>query len=432
MMSVATKKPALYFINLLIDQLWDEEQVLEKIFPTRIPSSIRIVRSYENLAIYLGNPDDLVLGSAETDSGFVDYLGLHKISVPRVRKVKSNPYDVQDWLLENQDVQLMDFETIQVAGLSKLEWQWLKKGSSEPFRRFNSKVYLAHFARETGMPFPETQILQSHELFQGLPPFRSERILKANWGSGGGGSFRLKSNSEPLLKLISARLQGERAEIEWLLQEKLERLVDYCCFGTTASKGESTAPSVWQIEYDQNGSSWRHIAAPPMTPNAEEQSRWFSQLAQRLSNEGYEGPFGIDGFTTSQYQFFPAVDLNVRYNKCHLIEAAAQRFKIPPSEMDSQKLKFVGKPSHGFSEWWLKACAHLGLNEHGEKQDGSYFYPYLVTTLLCDEEASTSDSESRPMEISFFSGEKGKAATPELSNWQKTLHDYLRGLTHAE
>jgi hypothetical protein len=299
----------------MIDENWARHR-LDRIFPVKDPVNQKLARAQEHLGFFLCEPKDELWLSEAPDNEFLSYLKERSSIDPRI--VLTSQWDEsvskeRNWIF---------------AGISQREIQLASLGEkglaeSENFERWNEKTYLWNLARELCFPFPETILLNTKEHKSEAIPFTGERswMLKANRSSGGSGLLG-GSNVDRIWSYIQRAGQADPDE-SWLLQERLERISDYSLCGSSLEK----KPKGFLVTYDANHSSWLHQSVSPENIPFDFLSV-FERLADRLRLDGYGGHFGIDGFLAKDDRLFPAVDLNVRWEKTGLLAKAAQAFSF--------------------------------------------------------------------------------------------------------
>lgn len=354
------------FINLSIDQIWDQTKNLEKVFPIRLKSSEFIVRINENLGIYLSLRGDQVLGFRKT-KGFLEFIQQWPTTWGDLIVVESNPYDQ----IQRQA------EVSQISSLKNLPWLQIEAPA-----HLNMKTFLLELAADKLVQIPPTQILSQSQLVLGeMLTFTKPYFLKHNFGSGGGGNFLLENLNDKTLVYLQRRL-SEKTQIQdtskystkWLLQEKIPSSFEGCVFGSSDSDAE---PEVSQIFYDTNGLSYQHdFYAPPTV--LLQASATFHILRKELLRRGYHGPMGIDFLISDQDQKMYIIDLNIRWTKTHLILAAMEKLKLSKGNTISLRYRWKVQEQITFEGWWQSLREALKLNTQGETAQAMRFVPYLV------------------------------------------------------
>lgn len=345
------------FINLSIDQLWDQTKNLEAVFPIRLKTSEYIARINENLGIYLSQSGDQVLGFHKS-RGFLEFVQQWPTTWGELIVIEANPYDQAEWQAE---VSLH-------SSLKKMPWLQIESPA-----HLNMKTFLIELAAEGGFQIPPTRILNQSQLALGESlTFSKPHFLKHNFGSGGGGNFLLENSEDKTLIYLQRRLSANASK--WLLQEKIPSSFEGCVFGWSDSDSE---PEVCRIFYDINGLSYQHDFQ--VHPEIFSQtSAAFHRLRIELLRKGYRGPMGIDFLISAEDQKLYLVDLNLRWTKTHLLSAAMEKLSINKETTISLRYRWKVQAPITFEGWWKNIQKTLKLNTMGETVQGMHFIPYLV------------------------------------------------------
>lgn len=378
------------FINLAIDQLWDQDQNLRQLFSARIPDSEYLVRLNEDLGLYLSEAGDHVFGFRAI-KGFADFLSLRNPSWGQLVEISTNPYDTDRWLKEARVLGADPDQLWIFAAYSKLE-QMLKNADASAVNKWaswNRKTLLVELAKDGVLAIPPTVLIPQSELTSGhLPQIKRPMILKHEFGSGGGGNFSLLSNADSTLVFMQRRLAGSSQKRMWLLQERLTPRLEGCVFGETSSEPCDVA----QVDYDQHGLSFRHsfnIEAPLRQAVTTD----FQRLRKHLQTKGYEGPVGLDFIVSEADQKIYYVDLNLRLTKTHLLRSAMDKLSLPLAETASLRYRWTSAESIRFQPWWDSLRRKLALSDRGESSGGDFVVPFLVAGI---------ENPGRLKEVSLF------------------------------
>lgn len=423
---------ALVFVNLAVDQLWDQAQVLKNIFPAKIPSSIRLVRANEDLGVFLGNFGDICLGYSRIPTGLMDLWQHYGFSPPELVGLKCNPYDVPSWLAEFSKVcqrHTSSFTHLIAAGISPLEMGILQINAelgksigvklhlttncsqlgSNLYQKLNNKLYLFDWCKKNNTPFPPSRDIKFAEISDNddSPDF----VLKAEFGSGGGGNLR-----GGFLRGLVKR-HPELGESRWLLQKYLNRKSDYTCFGWINANGEVSEPCTYEVQYDQYSLSNFH-----RTHEAGFLQGTYSQLANHLKSKSYFGPFGFDSILTDDDVLYPITDLNVRLTKTHLLYAAAEKFKVHKKPHRFIRLRIAQLPVVDLSQTLEKLFKLLKLDRFGQNAS-SLIIPIQWGSLI---QREPNEESIGPGEITFLvAGESDKDCDELLVNLQQLVIEDL-------
>jgi hypothetical protein len=368
-------------MNLALDQLLDPKKNLEKIFSVRIPDSERLVRLTEDLGVFLSEPGDQVYQFKDVPVFLRELFAKRGARFGEVRPVRANPFDFQDWLQETKPF-WRALDEHWVCGISPLEAAWQEAGFSLHefnrqrllnFRQFNRKSWLVQMAQMNEWPFPKTQLVETKSLLGRLPD--RAILLKADWASGGGGNILVEGPSSALFRHLQTRLPDLDPDFVWLMQEKMERKKDWGVVART----DSSHFQVYEIQYDRYGLSNRHLLIEdPAT--LEKFAPWVETLRQQLSQVQYQGPFGFDAFETQAGQFFPVIDLNVRWTKTHLLEKIRERLQVP-AEARMIRLRFRGEGVTEVDGFLSQIFQQLQLDARGETKSGEMWLPLVASGL---------------------------------------------------
>jgi hypothetical protein len=446
----------LIFINLAIDQLWDTTPILREIFPVRIPISERIVRSNEDLALYLAQPEDQVLCGRLPCQAQREYLKQF-FDLPILTAIQANPYDCDEWIAEVSNCPNFrkKYDDCIFSGESQLE-QKLRLAiecSSQVspfeislFQKYNSKTFLFYWTKQKNIPFPQSQILNIPDL-EHLNSFSQEYskpfLLKSDFGSGGGGNLDSSLLNPKFLEYILKISNKSKYEKKWVLQRKYIRMADYTAFGYVNKRPleqqviddtlNLSPIKIAKISYDHRGlSSIHELVDPSLFQHLQE---IYIQLGEELFTNGYRGPFGFDSILTKEEGLYPIVDLNVRMTKTHLIDAAAEKLQMKKWRAIRVRLN---NPRHlDFNQWLTQISQALALNDYGNNKDGAIMRPYLTSGLSLPQSLEQTDFSNQPnflnrqisqnigpLEISIFCSVENS----DLDSWCKQVLMSIEGV----
>ena len=130
------------YLNLFIDNDWDEKKIIDQIYHLKLSSSEEILRSYTHLGIFLGEDKDQVLIETPIDKDFLSYLQRHFTSL-------AHPILYEGKIELGEDVELL------ISGVSAKEKEIFadsleKKGllRENDFIKLNRKDFLLFLARK--------------------------------------------------------------------------------------------------------------------------------------------------------------------------------------------------------------------------------------------------------------------------------------------
>ena len=387
----------LFFINLAVDQLWDNQAQLTTLFSTRVPRSEDIMRTNEDLAIYLCDQNDIALIYSDAP---------HTLIHKNVIRISANPFNSLDWLKE-VSTRLTSDETYELwpVSISPVELGLLKQfkniklpswlPENFPANELNRKTLIEFWSQISGIVIPQTTKISIQEIL--ADSFYNESdfpfYLKAEFGSGGGANFLVQNSSDSSLKVIRRQL-SQQTNGNWIKQKYTPAKENFSVFGWAdssyaKSQGQDN-PMVMKIAYDDRGQS---IAHELVVPNSlakfdnvllNDFSKNFYQPFQNISDHlnskyNYFGPFGLD-LIQSQKDELLLVDVNIRWTKTHLIVAAAKKLKVDLKNSISRRIK---QPPPDF------------LYQHRDQ-----IVTYLVTGYSSTQHSAT--------EINFFEKTAGK------------------------
>jgi hypothetical protein len=382
------------FMNLAMDQLWDPKKNLEKIFSVRIPDSERLVRLTEDLAVFLSEPGDQVYQFQNVSPFLRELFAKRGARLGEVKTVMANPFDFQNWLQETKPAWRREDEHW-ICGISPIEAHWQEAGfpihdfaqkTMEQFRQLNRKSWLVQMAHGNGWPFPKTRLVKTQSVLEHMG--NGPLLLKADWASGGGGNLFIEGPASPLYRHLQSRLSDLDPEFIWLMQEKIDRKTDWGIVAET----ESSQFEVYEIQYDKYSLSNRHSLIQD-TKILEKFKPWVKTLRLQLQQVQYQGPFGFDAFESKTGEFFPVIDLNVRWTKTHLLQIIRTRLQIP-TQADLVRWRLRGQGVSDLDSFLVEVFHQLGLSNQGETSQGEIWVPIVASGL--------SGNGMQGMEISYW------------------------------
>lgn len=375
----------LIYLNLFIDNEWDEEKILDSVFIIQIPSSRKILNSYFALGVFLADNDDVVMVEDKIDDGFLKYLSLF-FSLPK-------------FILSNE-INKQDVERLRglFAGVSKKEEELIysndlsgANGGASLYKKLNSKFFLYEISLEKRIFFPVTEKI---ELAKILDEHKKgdEYFLKFPFGSGGRGVFYIDDSRLDMIKVFSERLGGGGPF--YLLKQKS---IDVRSFLYTVSDNSIAGflPVTFEIFFDKNNNSYRHKRYEGDDSLMRDAAKY---IAKKLELESYHGPFGFDGMIDTKGELYPAIDLNVRYDKSRVILEAVKKFGIEDFYYESIRRRFHRDSFLSFEKFWKEMKDRLGLDEKGFSAEGMFFIPFLFSNFF------SAIKSKQMMEVTFFVG----------------------------
>ncbi|MCB0362244.1 MAG: hypothetical protein KDD35_05965 [Bdellovibrionales bacterium] len=432
----------LVFFNLGLDQNYDEFKLLQRLLPARIPSSERLVLSQLDLGIYMADRSSLVLGFQNPGKDFQNWLSSFGMETGHFMELKSNPYFVQDWLMEFEEkmrgsgLSILSAQA-RFAGLSHLENELIEHyqlakveftGVGVEFlKKVNSKLYLADLADQLAWPFPRTQKVKTNDLLKAFSNWKGSfpLLIKYNHSSGGGGNFEFLSSKDTSFLKYILRQKPLFDEGYWLIQEKLPVGLQFSCL--CHSQAQPPLQSIFEVEYKESGYSYSHL-----TLKKELKDKYYPLLvsvAEKLADQlgEYSGPFGFDSLVTQDDRLFPIIDLNVRWNKGHLIEKAFDKFGLDRGDIFSIRHRQQGRRFSSFSQLWRCIRQELKLDNRGLTSSGDFFLPYIVSGIIDESTKPSSVSSTAPVELTYFMGTtKGEEAYRNV--WKNQVEKKLTAL----
>lgn len=387
------------FINLAIDQLWDSTGHLQRLYPVKIPDSESLVRSNEDLGLFLSGPGDTVLG-AHFDPAHLKLLERWSSPFGTPVNVRSNPWDLHHWVDEvgQMPIATTDLE-LWPCSLSSLESSLLKKQSQWKLpdwlpaglnvTAYNQKTEIFKWGEVSGLPVPPTAVVSIAKLLNDGPPaeIAYPLILKADWGSGGTGNLLLTGKDDHRWRHFQRQLRGQTAG-RWLAQTVVKSDGDLTVFGF----GGDSTPKILRVDYDADGVSIRHREMG--LEDDVSLRKAFAKVSAHLKEAGYNGPFSFDVVKEKGSGVFHLLDMNVRWTRTHLVHVAAQRLGWGWGQVESRRLRFRGRPIGSFASWWSEIGKSLGIDETGIDERGNLFLPFLM--------GATSSAGPGMKEVSFF------------------------------
>lgn len=378
------------FMNLSIDQLFDPAGNLQKIFSVRIPQSEHLTRVSEDLAVFLTGLDDLAIQYKEIPAALHEVFLGQGFQSGKVISITANPFDGTPWSDEvRQKTTGMKIDHWQVAGLSAVESALVGKNYSQltvkDYAQLNKKTWLVELAKNNAWNFPISEIVKTNVLVSKMNQHFDQNkhlVLKPSWSSGGGGNLYIEKVEDPICRHLFSRLDQIQPEFQWIIQQRIPRSHDWSITAST----DSDEIKVYEVFYDKSGLSYRHqrVLEQALVDFYETISK---VLRLELKSKGYFGVFGFDSFSDPKGEIFPITDLNVRWTKTHLIEAAIAKLNLSKA-VESYRFRFHREKVVNFDEGFKRMSNLISTNPD------QLFFPYLLSGLCSDQPGQT--------EISFF------------------------------
>ncbi len=430
-------KSNLNFINLSIDQHWDKSQLLSKVFSVRIPNSENLQLSQLDLSVYLSNKNDTCVVHNRFDEGFKAFLLKRGLVNFNVLEISENPYYESQWTKEFKiKVNDKKFDDFNFCAMSSLEESIVesskKKDASFTFvpiqiyANWNNKAFLLDLAKKIPFRLPQTHVVTLDSLGKDIKSLsiKSPFIIKYVHSSGGGGSFVVNNREDMKFVEYLQRYQNEFSSSHWLIQKKINIEKE---FSTVGVSNDHDSLYTFEVSYDKNGYSYFHkLSRSESRIIPVEISDMGKKLSQWLQEHNYFGPFGFDSICASK-EIYPVIDLNIRYNKGHLILLAAEKLGLV--DVDSYRFRWRGNPQDSFEAWWKKMRIILGLNELGERSDGFKFVPYVFSGMRRQENMKTNNKKI--LELSYFMAVNRNSDEADES-WKNCIERAILDTTSGE
>ncbi len=398
----------LVYLNFLIENAWGNDG-LKRIFPVQSPQNEFFARAHDQFGIYFCEPGDWVVTSSEIDEQFREFLNDNmKLDGIGTQKLSN--------LLTGREKKLA-FAPV-FSGVSASEALLASKTLDFPlgvteneFRRWNDKRFLFNLCRRLEIPFPETT-----EVTEDLPlPKAGNWLLKAAVSAGGSGILDCGSDVEGKIKFLRRMQQASGVSLAWLLQEKYERTQDFYVLCEVGSEGKPEISGLFTLEVAENLSSSAHRGGVDPEYRGELEKTAL-RIGAELSREGYRGSFGIDAFATKCGKLFPAVDLNVRIDKCRAIFMAARRYGVAPEEISVARARLIYPINPNFEALWTEWRKVLELDPAGQGAGNQYCIPLLFLRYGDD-----------VVEFTWMAGVRGaSASSSEVVRWSQETSRVLK------
>ncbi len=394
----------LIFINLFIDNNWDDEKVIDQIYSVKLNSSAEILDSYQNWGVYEGVPGDSAIVVQKFDPSFREFL--------------ADKLDLADEIFESDLSHLKNVTSFHFVGISQTEQNIISRFpsvknnylSEASYKNLNSKITLYEIAKDNEINFPESSIVKLKD-FKELEKSSSSYVLKYINSAGGRGVFIINESTKNLVSFIDRQLEEKSKDLQFLKQEYVEIKSHFYTLANT--NYSSSEVSGFKIIYDKHKNSKLHIYEDAIS---EDRIKAAEKIASSLRALGYSGVFGFDGFESTNGDIYPAVDLNVRYDKSRMILNLAKKFNIHHNYFEFRRERFHSKSYKTFEQYWSSRIDDL--NEINKKYDNRfYLLPVLFSNFFKAEE------QSDMVEISFFTGHNSSNQTgfqawiTEIYNW---------------
>lgn len=362
------------FTNLLIDQIWDQNSILDKVFQIPNPDSVRLSRLNENLGLYLADSenmkDSLHVFSLKPDHFWINsFAPLKSFKDLQYVVFNSQPRCIESWLSEfEMKLGLSKWDEYVFAGISNLEINLLAKTNGTnanlkfPFVKFNKKDFLKLFCESENIAFPQSEIITGENISTMSEDEQKNFIFKSLTSSGGSGLFDSNKLQTVQTWVERNNLIPEWKQSVWLKQEIIHRKEDFTAFGHT----DSSRATIVKVHYDQKLLSDVHLFNLSLDKKIESSIQdCYAKVRQSLMNEGYEGPFGFDSILATNGIFFPMTDLNVRMTKTHLLAAALKFWNPVFNKNMIARMRFLNPHSRIFESFWSFATRSLNLDAAG-------------------------------------------------------------------
>ena len=221
-------------------------------------------------------------------------------------------------------------------------------------RKVHSKVY--SFSHTPKLPSSKL-ISNKSELEEWLSDYKGPKVLKSAFGVAARGHLILPEHDGPSSRKILGFCEQQWKHKQEVIGEPwVERVLDFSTQWEITATQQIHFIGAAQLENDQHGCYLRtHVGSN--TPlfqsyaNALEQHKTAAhQLLQRIADEGYYGPIGVDAMlykdpTTGQESLRPVVEVNTRQTMS-LVAIKIQK-KWHPNQTLALSYKTAGGSSQG-------------------------------------------------------------------------------------
>lgn len=380
----------LIYLNLFIDNDWDDKKIVDQIYSLKIDSSENILKSYTHFGVFLGNESDTALVDSPFDPVFHAYLELKLGKLAKAKELES--FDFHGFKKNDPIVVGVSKREEKIFGkefLSSKGWM-----STQKFSLINRKDFLFQLAGKINFPFPKSELVKFNEL-----KADSNYVVKILNSAGGRGVFKVSEENQ-LLSFLERQLEEEVQDLIVLKQELVDIKRHYYTAGHTENEW---LPVGFLVDYDEHGNSKKHILEKKLNPGRRDLAL---HIGRALRQEGYHGSFGFDGFYSQEGKHFPAVDLNVRLDKSSLFNTILKRVDTDEKDVMFYRERFTTKAWRNFQEFYencLKKQEVLSRNFNNQFQMvvvlcSNLFHPKkeevmaeLTFMVLKDSESSESD-----------------------------------------
>lgn len=396
----------LIFINLLIDDNWDQENVLKSIFPIRLQSSDSIYDTYLQWGIFEGGNNDYVLVKQKLDHSFKSFLE-NFIEIP-----KEVTFDEI-----NEDF-MKKIDSFLFSGVSSVEERILNHKNemygflpASSYIDLNSKDLLVKIASIKHFRFPKTEIIKLEE-FEALEKSTLPYVLKYPISAGGQGVFIINERNKHIPGYIKRQLENNHPNTTFLKQEYLNATENFYTFSDT-DNFENTGG--FRIIYDKHNNSRVHIAEKNLN---NERISAVKIIAEYLRSINYHGPFGFDGITDDKNNIFPAIDLNVRFDKSRLISNLSKKLGVARYYFEFRRERFSGMTFKDFDSFWFQREKNL-MEINAYHSNSFFFIPVLFANFF------QFPSEQNVMEINFFIGAYKEFDHDDFYVWLEKIYGWI-------
>lgn len=371
-------KKSWIYLNLFIDNEWDERKILDQIYSLKLDASEEILKSYTHWGLFFSAPHDEVILDTPIDAGLVKYL-----------EQFFGPLS-SSYIFDYKKVEPAQDDRIFVVGVSRREDEifgeeaLLLRGylSSHEYKIINRKDFLLHLCENKKIKFPSGQIVKISDL---KLKENQKCCLKFLSSAGGRGVFILDSSLEKFEILLRFIDEEDLIGLEVLMQELLD-IKEH--FYIVAGTERAFSIREFKVFYDEKGNSKRHVLTKGPSLELQEVA---TKMALSLKESGYSGSFGFDGCVTQDGVIFPAIDLNVRIDKSRIFSQVLERFnqKDMWKHYEFRRERFLTQGYENFDSFYNEKIKFL---EHGDCR---------IIVLLCSNMFGKNNGQ-RVGEITFM------------------------------
>jgi carbamoylphosphate synthase large subunit len=343
------EKKIIWVCNMGVEKFWKSREKIE--FPRLVNNmETAIINRYEEVNIWLTEPEDILVLRHNIDPQYADYLKSLGISLPKIRVTQTNgrqDLSISQLILEDNELlkkirlltQNWQDVTLVPHGVSEWEEKLVREcsinlhGVSPSIaKKVNSKTYGVQLSKELELADAGSRICRNFdELKQAFKILASEKkdgekiVLKEVMGASGSGHKIINNPKEfeTILKFMERNF-NDIPEFEILIEKWLPRKADFNTQITIYPDGDIAMDGSKQLFTKKNGIHQGHsfpVDEEVLSQKEREQLKdTVVKVGKKLYRDGYWGVVGMDSLKTEEDELIPMVEINCRYNMASYLE----------------------------------------------------------------------------------------------------------------